>query len=56
MATMTKLPAGFRLSAKSDGPHFAVIADEERSKFYAAQFHPEVAHAARHATVQKFHA
>ncbi|MGE5540379.1 MAG: glutamine-hydrolyzing GMP synthase [Gemmatimonas sp.] len=37
------LPEGFRVVATSDGAPFAAIADERR-KFYAVQFHPEVVH------------
>ena len=37
------LPPGFRAVAVSDGAPFAAIADDER-RFYAVQFHPEVAH------------
>jgi GMP synthase (glutamine-hydrolysing) len=37
------LPAGFRAVAVSEGAPFAAIADDRR-RFYALQFHPEVVH------------
>lgn len=40
---VTRLPAGFRAVATSDGAPFAAIADEAR-RFYGVQFHPEVVH------------
>ena len=40
---VTKLPEGFRGVAKAPGSPISVIADDVR-KFYAMQFHPEVAH------------
>jgi GMP synthase (glutamine-hydrolysing) len=40
---VTTLPSGFRGVAKAAGSPIAVIADDAR-KFYAMQFHPEVAH------------
>jgi GMP synthase (glutamine-hydrolysing) len=40
---VTALPAGFEVIATSPGAPFAAIADERR-KFYAVQFHPEVVH------------
>lgn len=40
---VTALPEGFSVIATSGGAPFAAIADERR-KFYAVQFHPEVAH------------
>jgi GMP synthase (glutamine-hydrolysing) len=40
---VTRLPNGFEVVGTSDGAPFAMIADETR-KFYAMQFHPEVAH------------
>lgn len=40
---VTKLPAGFKAIAKSDGAPFAIIANEEK-KLWATQFHPEVMH------------
>jgi GMP synthase (glutamine-hydrolysing) len=40
---VTKLPHGFKVVAVSENAPFAMIADEKR-KFYATQFHMEVAH------------
>jgi len=40
---VTKLPDGFRAVAKAPGSPISVIADDKR-KFYAMQFHPEVVH------------
>ncbi|MBV9078583.1 MAG: glutamine-hydrolyzing GMP synthase [Methylobacteriaceae bacterium] len=40
---VTKLPDGFEPLAYSENAPFAVVADEGR-RFYAVQFHPEVAH------------
>jgi GMP synthase (glutamine-hydrolysing) len=40
---VTKLPDGFRGVAKAQGSPISVIADDKR-KFYAMQFHPEVVH------------
>ncbi|OKO87200.1 GMP synthase [Bradyrhizobium sp. NAS80.1] len=40
---VTKLPEGFRGVAKAQGSPISVIADDKR-KFYAMQFHPEVVH------------
>ncbi len=40
---VTQLPEGFRIVGRSEGAPYAAIADDER-KFYAVQFHPEVAH------------
>ena len=40
---VTKLPDGFEAVGVSDGAPFAMIADERR-RFYAIQFHPEVVH------------
>ncbi|HVV43256.1 MAG TPA: glutamine-hydrolyzing GMP synthase [Nitrobacter sp.] len=40
---VTKLPEGFRAVAKAPGSPISVIADDRR-KFYAMQFHPEVVH------------
>lgn len=37
------IPAGFAVIATSEGAPFAAIADEKR-RFYAVQFHPEVVH------------
>src|ERR1043165_7571050 len=40
---VTKLPQGFEVIGVSNNAPFAAIADEKR-KFYAVQFHPEVVH------------
>jgi GMP synthase (glutamine-hydrolysing) len=40
---VTALPEGFSVIGTSTGAPFAAIADEKR-KFYAVQFHPEVVH------------
>jgi GMP synthase (glutamine-hydrolysing) len=40
---VTRIPDGFEIVGKSDGAPFAAIADEKR-RFYAIQFHPEVVH------------
>ncbi|MCO5129032.1 MAG: glutamine-hydrolyzing GMP synthase [Xanthobacteraceae bacterium] len=40
---VTRLPQGFRAVARAQGSPISVIADDTR-KFYAMQFHPEVAH------------
>ncbi len=40
---VTSIPDGFHVTATSDNAPFAAIADEAR-KYYAVQFHPEVAH------------
>lgn len=40
---VTALPEGFRVVGTSTGAPYAAIADEKR-KFYAVQFHPEVVH------------
>lgn len=40
---VTAIPEGFRVVGTSTGAPFAAIADEKR-KFYAVQFHPEVVH------------
>jgi GMP synthase (glutamine-hydrolysing) len=40
---VTQLPDGFRAVAKAPGSPISVIADDKR-KFYAMQFHPEVVH------------
>src|ERR1700742_2578006 len=40
---VTRLPDGFEVIGVSDNAPFAAIADERR-KFYAVQFHPEVMH------------
>ena len=43
---VTAIPEGFEVIAVSEGAPFAAIADEKR-KFYAVQFHPEVVHTPR---------
>ncbi|MCB1483342.1 MAG: glutamine-hydrolyzing GMP synthase, partial [Hyphomicrobiaceae bacterium] len=40
---VTKLPSGFEVIAISENAPFAAVADEKR-RFYAVQFHPEVVH------------
>ncbi|MEZ5901148.1 MAG: glutamine-hydrolyzing GMP synthase [Hyphomicrobiaceae bacterium] len=40
---VTKLPSGFEVIATSENAPFAAVADEKR-RFYAVQFHPEVVH------------
>jgi GMP synthase (glutamine-hydrolysing) len=40
---VTKIPEGFEIVGRSNGAPFAAIADERR-RFYAIQFHPEVVH------------
>jgi GMP synthase (glutamine-hydrolysing) len=40
---VTALPEGFAVVGTSPGSPYAIIADEKR-KFYAVQFHPEVVH------------
>ncbi|MFN0217860.1 MAG: glutamine-hydrolyzing GMP synthase [Hyphomicrobium sp.] len=40
---VTRLPDGFEVIATSENAPFAAVADESR-RFYAVQFHPEVAH------------
>jgi GMP synthase (glutamine-hydrolysing) len=40
---VTRLPDGFRAVARAAGSPISVIADDKR-KFYAMQFHPEVVH------------
>lgn len=40
---VTEMPKGFRAVAKAPGSPISVIADDDR-RFYAMQFHPEVAH------------
>jgi GMP synthase (glutamine-hydrolysing) len=47
---ITAIPPGFAVVAASESSPFAVIADETR-KFYGVQFHPEVAHTPRGATL-----
>ncbi|MGN6207803.1 glutamine-hydrolyzing GMP synthase [Asticcacaulis sp.] len=43
---VTAIPEGFEVIATSEGAPYAAIADEKR-KFYAVQFHPEVVHTKR---------
>jgi GMP synthase (glutamine-hydrolysing) len=40
---VTEIPAGFKVIASNDTTPIAAMADEKR-KFYAVQFHPEVTH------------
>jgi GMP synthase (glutamine-hydrolysing) len=40
---VTKIPLGFEIVGRSEGAPFAIIADEKR-RYYAMQFHPEVVH------------
>jgi len=47
---VTALPPGFSAIATSTGAPFAAIADEAR-RFYGVQFHPEVAHTEKGATI-----
>ena len=47
---ITAIPPGFEVLATSPGSPFAVIADPAR-RFYGVQFHPEVAHTPRGATL-----
>ena len=47
---ITAIPPGFQVVATSKGSPFAVIADEDR-RLYGVQFHPEVAHTPRGATI-----
>jgi GMP synthase (glutamine-hydrolysing) len=49
---ITAMPPGFAVVATSENSPFAVIADEKR-KLYGIQFHPEVAHTPRGATIYK---
>src|ERR1700759_5615085 len=44
------IPAGFSVVATSESSPYAAIADEAR-RFYGVQFHPEVAHTPRGATI-----
>ena len=44
------IPDGFGVVATSESSPYAVIADEKR-RFYGVQFHPEVAHTPRGATI-----
>jgi GMP synthase (glutamine-hydrolysing) len=43
---VTAIPQGFEVIATSEGAPYAAIADEKR-RFYAVQFHPEVVHTKR---------
>lgn len=43
--SVEKIPAGFRVTAKTPTCPYTVIEDRER-KFYGVQFHPEVVHSA----------
>jgi GMP synthase (glutamine-hydrolysing) len=47
---ITAIPPGFESVAVSESSPYAVIADEKR-RFYGVQFHPEVAHTPRGATL-----
>ncbi|HEY2011718.1 MAG TPA: glutamine-hydrolyzing GMP synthase [Rhizomicrobium sp.] len=47
---ITAIPPGFSVVATSESSPYAVIADETR-RFYGVQFHPEVAHTPRGATL-----
>ena len=47
---ITAIPPGFQVIATSESSPYAVIADEKR-KFYGVQFHPEVVHTPRGATL-----
>src|SRR4051812_19220372 len=47
---ITAIPPGFEVVATSESSPYAVIADETR-KFYGVQFHPEVVHTPRGATL-----
>jgi GMP synthase (glutamine-hydrolysing) len=47
---ITAIPPGFSVIATSESSPYAVIADEKR-KFYGVQFHPEVVHTPRGATL-----
>src|SRR3954468_11021290 len=47
---ITAIPPGFSVMATSESSPYAVIADEKR-RFYGVQFHPEVAHTPRGATI-----
>ena len=47
---ITAIPPGFEVVATSEGSPYAVIADEAR-RFYGVQFHPEVVHTPRGATI-----
>jgi GMP synthase (glutamine-hydrolysing) len=47
---ITAIPDGFSIVATSESSPYAVIADEKR-RFYGVQFHPEVVHTPRGATL-----
>ena len=47
---ITAIPPGFEVVATSESSPYAVIADERR-RFYGVQFHPEVVHTPRGATL-----
>ncbi|HEU4549472.1 MAG TPA: glutamine-hydrolyzing GMP synthase [Rhizomicrobium sp.] len=47
---ITAIPPGFEVVATSESSPYAVIADEKR-RFYGVQFHPEVVHTPRGATL-----
>ena len=47
---VTSIPPGFVIVGQSEGAPFAAIADEARG-FYGVQFHPEVVHTPRGATL-----
>jgi GMP synthase (glutamine-hydrolysing) len=47
---VTQLPPGFHVLGTSDNAPFAIIADEKR-RFYAVMFHPEVVHTPRGAAL-----
>ncbi len=47
---ITAIPPGFEVVATSESSPYAVIADEKR-RFYGVQFHPEVVHTPRGATI-----
>jgi GMP synthase (glutamine-hydrolysing) len=47
---ITAIPPGFAVVARSESSPYAVIADEAR-RFYGVQFHPEVVHTPRGATL-----
>ncbi|MBX3476082.1 MAG: glutamine-hydrolyzing GMP synthase [Brevundimonas sp.] len=49
---VTAIPPGFEVIATSEGAPFAAIGDEAR-KIYGVQFHPEVMHTPRGATILK---
>jgi GMP synthase (glutamine-hydrolysing) len=49
---VTQLPEGFRIIGTSEGAPYAFIADDKR-KFFAVQFHPEVVHTPHGAALLK---